>query len=76
MRIWGSQRSQYQLFHQFLLRLVLLFVCSPILALFRRRVPRFPLDLRHLLQIVVLTQYTLAIPSGSHEKPHEHGRTP
>ena len=36
------------------------------------------LDLRHLLRIVLLTQYILIIPSRSHEKtvgePHEHGR--
>jgi hypothetical protein len=39
MRIWGSQRSQYQLFRRLLLQLVLLFVCSPILALSRQLVP-------------------------------------
>jgi hypothetical protein len=38
-----------------LLWLVLLFVCSPILVLSRRLVPRCPLNLRHLLQIVFLT---------------------
>jgi predicted ABC-type exoprotein transport system permease subunit len=41
MRIWGSQWSQYSLFRRLLLLLVLLFVCSPILASFCPLVPRF-----------------------------------
>jgi hypothetical protein len=53
---------------QLLLRLILLFLCSPIPALSRRLVPRFTsLYIRYLSRIVVLTQYALVIPSGSHK---------
>jgi hypothetical protein len=59
---------------------VLPFACSPILALFRRPVPQFPLDPCHLLQIVDLVQYALAIPSQVKKRMtmpehHERGRT-
>jgi hypothetical protein len=64
-----SMESISAFFVYFSLRLVLLLVCSPILALSRHLVPRFPLDPRHLLlQIVVLTQYALVITLRSHTK--------
>jgi hypothetical protein len=63
----GVNGVDLSIFRRLLLRLVLLFVRSPILALSRHLVSRFPLSPRHLLRIVVLTQYTLAIPSRSHE---------
>jgi hypothetical protein len=61
-------------------RLVLLFVCSPILALSRRLVPPSTLlNVRHLLQIVVLSLQRLALseqsPRVRMKSPHEHGRT-
>jgi hypothetical protein len=44
----GSQRSQYQLFRRLLLRLVLLFACSPILASSRRLVPLHQVLRQHI----------------------------
>jgi hypothetical protein len=42
--------------------------CPPILSLFRHRVARFPLNLHHLLRIIVFkTPYALAIPPRLHE---------
>jgi hypothetical protein len=86
MRIWGSQRSQYRLFRQILLRLALLFVCSPILASFCRLVPWFTaLYVRHIQQrINILTRESVRIRNPLafvHNKrmsvgeSHEHGRT-
>jgi hypothetical protein len=52
----GVNGVNISFFRRLQLRLVPLFVCSPILASFCRLVPRFTsLYVRHLLQIVVLS---------------------
>jgi hypothetical protein len=64
VNISSSRRLQLQ----FLLRLVLPFACSPILALSRLLVPQFTsLYVRQLARIVALSQYALVIPLRSHK---------
>jgi hypothetical protein len=83
IRMWGSYAHMREsiepisgFFRLLLLRLVLLFVCSSILALSRRLVPPFTsLNVHNLPRIIVLPQYALVIPSGRIKQPHDHGRT-
>jgi hypothetical protein len=57
-------------FRRLQLQLVLLFMCSPILASCRRPVPL--LNLHYLLQIVVLAQYARAIHFRSRKERRLH----